>query len=261
MSLNAGNFSQHVLSEQLPLTPWHLHSFFNIDLTICTHTKQKKGVKKHFNVRCTRLSNPCRRIGTTHFSTGFVIMQIHQAPCVSFGFSRVGESFSQRRTRSDVSRTAAPFPSVWRGWIAIAAAVTPAAITVGCGGVVSPWPMQRPDQLFTASFGRIATARADSSLAARLRDSVSQTRAPHCIQISCFAASWIWREEKQELSSTWQSDHLRSLGEGRECLLQRFCQMFFFFIRHWKTAILPGTLSARMAVCFLFLCVPSAHIF
>ena len=115
-------------------------------------------------------------------------MQIHQAPAVSFGFSRVGESFGQRCSRSDIGRTAAPFPSVSTS---SSGSTSPIACVTSVGGIVGPMgPAHGPDQLLTAPFGRIATARADSSLAARLSDSVRQAGAPHCIQISGFSTSW-----------------------------------------------------------------------
>jgi hypothetical protein len=61
-------------------------------------------------------------------------------------------------------------------------------------------PAHGSDQVLAAPFGRIATARADSSLAARLGDSVRQAGAPHCIQISRFSASC--KKKKQKGSTT-----------------------------------------------------------
>lgn len=158
----------------------------------------------------------------THFSTGFIIVQIHQAPIVSFGFSRVGESFGQRGSRSDVGRTATPFPSVSTGSHRTSS-ITCVGIS-SVGGVARPMgPAHGSDQVLAAPFGRIATARADSSLAARLGDSVRQAGAPHCIQISRFSASC---KKKKQKGSTTVVMIIRSK--------RRIHQTFFL---HWKIAI------------------------
>jgi hypothetical protein len=85
-------------------------------------------------------------------------------------------------------------------------------------------PAHGSDQVLAAPFGRIATARADSSLAARLGDSVRQAGAPHCIQISRFSASC---KKKKQKGSTTVVMIIRSK--------RRIHQTFFFL--HWKIAI------------------------